>query len=85
MLPEDIELYLFNRSVHGGGRTLLSGSFGPGTALAFACVGSFGETIEHLRVDDLTIFEDRLPAVILDVVEDAERALVRCPICSIAA
>ena len=71
--------------MHGGGRPVLSGSIGLGTALAFAYAESFGGTIEYLRVDDHTIFEVRLPVVIPDAVKDAEPALVQRPIRSIAA
>jgi nitrogen-specific signal transduction histidine kinase len=84
-VPEDIEPYLFNRYLHGGGRALLSGSVGLGTAVAFAYAESFAGTIEYLRVDDHTIFEVRLPAVIPDAVKDVEPALVQRPIRPIAA
>lgn len=71
-VPADIEPYLFNRYLHGGGRALLSGSVGLGTAVAAAYAESFGGSIEYLRTDDRTIFEVRLPAV----VSHAEPALV---------
>ena len=71
-VPEDIEPYLFNRYLHGGGRALLSGSVGLGTAVAAAYAESFGGTIEYIRANDRTIFEVRLPAV----VSHAEPALV---------
>jgi len=71
-VPEDIEPYLFNRYLHGGGRALLSGSVGLGTAVAAAYAESFGGTIEYIRANDRTVFEVRLPAV----VSHAEPALV---------
>ena len=71
-VPEDIEPYLFNRYLHGGGRALLSGSVGLGTAVAAAYAESFGGTIEYIRANDRTIFEVHLPAV----VSHAEPALV---------
>lgn len=71
-VPEDIEPYLFNRYLPGGGRALLSGSVGLGTAVAAAYAESFGGTIEYIRANDRTIFEVHLPAV----VSHAEPALV---------
>jgi len=71
-VPADIEPYLFNRYLHGGGRALLSGSVGLGTAVAATYAESFGGSIEYLRTDDRTVFEVRLPAV----VSHAEPALV---------
>jgi signal transduction histidine kinase len=71
-VPPHIEPHLFNRYLHGGGRALLSGSIGLGTAVAFAYAESFGGTIEYLRANDRTIFEVRLPAVI----SESEPALV---------
>ncbi|MGB5167021.1 MAG: HAMP domain-containing sensor histidine kinase [Acidimicrobiia bacterium] len=65
-VPEDIEPYLFNRYLHGGGRALLWGSVGLGTAVAAAYAESFGGTIQYLRDNEWTIFEVRLPAVISD-------------------
>ena len=71
-VPADVEPHLFNRYLHGGGRALLSGSVGLGTAVAAAYAESFGGTIEYHRASERTIFEVRLPAVI----SDAEPALV---------
>lgn len=67
-VSEDIEPDLFNRYPDGGGRALLSGSIGLGTAVAAAYAESFGGTIEYLRDSERTVFEVRLPAVISDAV-----------------
>ena len=63
-MPDDIEPYLFSRYLHGGGRALLSGSVGLGTAVAAAYAESFGGSIAYLRANDRTLFEVRLLAVV---------------------
>ncbi len=62
-VPEEIEGRLFRRYLHAGDMPLLEGSVGLGLAIARALAEGMGGSLDYKRLDDLTCFELKLPAV----------------------
>ncbi|MEX1126047.1 MAG: ATP-binding protein, partial [Acidimicrobiia bacterium] len=57
----DVEERLFNRYVHEHGVALLQGSVGLGLAIARSFAEGMEGSLEYKRIDEMTIFEVRLP------------------------
>lgn len=70
-VPAEIEGRLFRRYLHEGDVPLLEGSVGLGLSIARTLAEGMGGSLEYKRVDGLTCFDVRLPAVESDLATSA--------------